>query len=492
MRKNNKKAILSIARRWSITSLLFLSIGHAGFAQKSLEPIFALPDSVAAFTIDEFYSIILKYHPVVKQAGLLSQMAQQELRLARGSFDPKLTVSLDRKDFQDKTYYDRLDGYLSFPTWFPINPKIGIEQNRGEFLDASETIPGNKLWYAGVSVPIGRGLFTDERRSAVQQAELLQTMAEAEQIKVINKILLNAAKDYWQWYNAYYNFRLLDQASGIAAELFRRVKLAESFGESAVIDTVQAKITLQSRLIERQESLLQFQNTGISLSNYLWDDQGLPLQLSLLVAPVSASSDQRMLDTKTIAALVELAKTNHPDLIKLRAKSGQLEVERKLAIEYLKPRLDLNYSVLSVPDPLEVNFQRDHKFGIDFSIPVFLRKERSKLALTKLKVNENQLAQSQLQREIINEINSTFNQILNTNVILNQQREMVDLYDRILEAELLNLENGESDLFKINIQQEKLIQSQTKFVKLIAEYQKMKASLYWSAGVQNLNPTTLE
>jgi hypothetical protein len=56
-----------------------------------------------------------------------------------------------------------------------------------------------------------------------------------------------------------------------------------------------------------------------------------------------------------------------------------------------------------------------------------------------------------------------------------------------LKAEILNLENGESDLFKINIQQEKLIQSQSKLLKLMADYEKLKATLYWAAGVRNLN-----
>lgn len=476
-----------LAIRLALTFILAALAVIPSKAQRSLETAFTLPDSVAPFTIDEFYSVILTYHPVVKQAGLLSQSAQQELRLARGNFDPKLNLTIDRKDFQDKNYYDRLNGYVSFPTWFPVNPKVGLEQNRGQFLDASETIPGNQLWYAGVSVPIGKGLFTDERRAAVKQAELMQTMAEAEQIKIINKILLGAAKDYWQWYNAYYNFRLLDQATSIAAELFRRVKLDQNFGEAAVIDTVQAKITLRSRLIERQESLLQFQNSGIQLSNYLWGDQETPLQLSMAVAPIADSSANEPLDLQAATKLSELAKTNHPELIKLRTKMSQLEVERRLAAEFLKPKLDVSYSVLSVPDPLELNFQRDYKFGVDFSIPVFLRKERSKLAITKLKLRDNQLAQTQTEREIINEISTVFNQITTTNVILGQQREMVDLYDRILQAEFLNLENGESDLFKINIQQEKLIQAQTKLVKLIAEYQKMKATLYWAAGVRNLN-----
>jgi hypothetical protein len=67
---------------------------------------------------------------------------------------------------------------------------------------------------------------------------------------------------------------------------------------------------------------------------------------------------------------------------------------------------------------------------------------------------------------------------------------MVGNYERLLQAEFLNLENGESDLFKINVQQEKLIQSQSKWVKLLSEYEKLKAELYWSAGVRGLSPAT--
>ena len=67
-------------------------------------------------------------------------------------------------------------------------------------------------------------------------------------------------------------------------------------------------------------------------------------------------------------------------------------------------------------------------------------------------------------------------------MIISQQGEVVRLYDRLLNAELLNLESGESDLFKINIQQEKLLQSQSKLLKLTADLQKQKAFLYWSAG----------
>ena len=264
------------------------------------------------------------------------------------------------------------------PTWFPVNPKAGIVRTTGEFLDPSETIPGDHQLYAGISVPIGRGLFTDERRAAVQKAQLFQTMAQAEQIKMINGILLKAAKDYWEWYRAYYQFRLLNQATSIANALFERVRLAERMGEAAAIDTVQAKVILQTRLIERQEALLEFQNAGIALSNYLWDNEMKPLDLSLRIVPVLTTEDRLRLSLQTAEDLTQMAIANHPDMVKVRTKLEQLEVEGRLAREYLKPRLDLSYAVLSIPDPVEIRPGHDFKFGLDFSIRFFCAKSAQK------------------------------------------------------------------------------------------------------------------
>lgn len=62
-------------------------------------------------------------------------------------------------------------------------------------------------------------------------------------------------------------------------------------GEVAEIDTVQAKITFQTRLVDRQEALLNFLNTSILISNYLWDAEGNPLQLEGSVAPIATAGD---------------------------------------------------------------------------------------------------------------------------------------------------------------------------------------------------------
>ncbi|HCR53129.1 MAG TPA: hypothetical protein DIW27_01840, partial [Cytophagales bacterium] len=276
-------------------------------------------------------------------------------------------------------------------------------------------------------------------------------MTEAEQVKLINKLLLEAAKEYWQWYNAYYNYRLLNRSVVIAEEIFRRVKVNYEFGEAAQIDTVQAKITWQQRIIEQQEAFLDYQNTGIRVSTFLWDSLSNPLSLDLQWAPVRQPEPWMM----TVGGLQELAnkaKINHPDLQKLDVKLRQLEVDRRLAAEYLKPKLNLNYYLLNQPLNPEWNsslqLNEDYKLGVDFSIPIFLRKERSKLAQTKLKITDTQYELSLTEREIINDLNSTYNQLVNIQSIVNQQRDMIANYEQLLNAELLNLQQGESDLFK--------------------------------------------
>ncbi len=442
-----------------------------------------LPSDTTSLGIDAFYRRILDHHPLVLQARLLSDQAKQEIRLARGSFDPKLEASWATKEFQDKRYFNTVQGLLSLPTRSPLTPKIGFEQRTGQLLDPSEKIPGDQQVSAGISVPLGRGLLTDERRTALKQAQLMTTMLEAEQVKLVNKLLLEAATTYWTWYYRYQSFLLFDRASVLAKEIFDRVKLNSTQGEASVLDTVQASITWQMRMVERQEAVLQLQNARIAVSNFIWEDGLQPLDLSPDALPVLSAADGRI-DNEELGRLTDLAMENHPELVKLRTKIDQLQLEQALAREFLKPRLDLNYAMLRQPSTSEwFDPKNDYKMGLDLSMPLFLRKERAKLRMTGLKIENSTFELNQEQRDIRNDIQKIFNELMNVSAVLGRQQAMADSYERLMEGELLNLSNGESDLFKINIQQEKLLQAREKLIKLQAEYRKQKAYLYWAAGL---------
>ncbi|MFT6972449.1 MAG: outer membrane protein TolC, partial [Roseivirga sp.] len=239
---------------------------------KSFDEIIVPGETMDAFDIEAFYKLILANHPIVKQAELLPENAKQELRMAKGAFDPKLQSDWNVKNFKDTEYYDMFNASLKVPTWFPIDPKLSIDRNRGAFLNAENAIPMADDFQqitAGVSLPIGRGLLIDQRRADVKQAVIFNDISEAERIKLINKVLLSAAKDYWTWFYSFYQFKLVTESVVISEEIYRRVKLDYSLGVAAAVDTIQAAITLQNRTTDERAAQIEFLKSGFLVSNYL-------------------------------------------------------------------------------------------------------------------------------------------------------------------------------------------------------------------------------
>ncbi|HMP99217.1 MAG TPA: TolC family protein [Cyclobacteriaceae bacterium] len=444
-------------------------------------------------SLDQFYELILKHHPVAQQINLLSEVAQQNIRLARGSFDPQLKMRYNAKELGNTEYYNMFGAGLDFTSIIPVHPQIGFEQNRGQYLNPEKFISpvdNFRQVYADVRIPLAQGFMTDERRTALRQAEYFAGLLEAEQVRLVNNLLLNAAKDYWNWSFAHQLLRLNERAVNISQEIFDRVKMDFQLGEASVIDTVQSFITLQTRIVELQESIREQEIKRIQISNYLWSEDLQPLLLDQNIVP-AAPMRLPGISLEDLNTLIDLAQSQHPELRVLDANLLQLDAERRLNNEYLKPRIMFNYNFINQPIDGNGEFNsfslgRNYSTGIDLSFPVFLRKERSQLALTKLKISEVNFKRSQLEREILNEIKQIYNALVNDALIIGQQEKMVVGQERLLQAEILNLESGESDLFRINFQQERLILVTAKLIKLRTDYEKLLAELYWAAGVERL------
>ncbi|MFT7269966.1 MAG: outer membrane protein TolC [Roseivirga sp.] len=461
---------------------------------KSFDEIIVPGESMDAFDIEAFYKLILANHPIVKQAELLPENAKQELRMAKGAFDPKLQSDWNVKNFKDTEYYDMFNASLKVPTWFPIDPKLSIDRNRGAFLNSENAIPMADDFQqitAGVSLPIGRGLLIDQRRADVKQAVIFNDISEAERIKLINKVLLSAAKDYWTWFYSFYQFKLVTESVVISEEIYRRVKLDYSLGVAAAVDTIQAAITLQNRTTDERAAQIEFLKSGFLVSNYLWGENEEPLELVPSSVPVLPFGNSSIITEDELVGLRVAAIESHPELQKLGLKLNQLDIDERLAKENLKPTVNLDYNLINAPIGSNGGFNdvvlgRNYKFGFQFEFPLFLRKERSKVRQTQIKIEQAELELNQTQREILNEISSGYIELLNTMEMISLQQTAVSNYVLLLRAELFNLENGESDLFKINFQQDKLLESQSKLLKLTSNYEKIRAALFWAAGLPYL------
>lgn len=457
-----------------------------------------------AFSIQEYMDNILKHHPVVRQVRFISDLARQDLRLARGAFDPVLKSDYNAKEFGGTTYYNTWDSKLEVPLWFNTDLNVGYEQNDGEYLNEQLQNTSDGLIYAGVSLPIGRGLFIDERRAAVRQARLMQDMAEAEKIQEINKVLLDAAKTYWDWYNAYQEYLIIDEVEGLASERFDAIVQQVVNGDIAPFDSLIAFINYQEREVQREQARLQLTNAGILVSNFLWlssqDDESraIPLQLSASTYPVMDSTfkEDQLLDVNTLVSLKDSARVNHPELIKLEVYIRQLEIEQQLNREFLKPEINLKYNFLTKPtsesdgasngNGNERFFMNDYKLGMQLYFPLFLRKERAKLETTNIKLEQNYFERMNQSRTIENDINVVYNTLYNLTELISMQGNMVNNYQALLNGEITMFENGESSIFLINTRETELLDARTKLLKLQTQYEKAKMELLYAAGVPYL------
>ena len=154
-------------------------------------------------TYQSFLDLVKEHHPIAKQANIQRDKGDAEVRTARGGFDPKVNSEIQQKYFDGKQYYDISNSNLKVPTWFGIELESGFEQNQGVFLNPENTVPNAGLWYAGGKAPIGQGMFIDQRRSELRKAQIYQESTEAEQMAILNDLLYDAGKSYWNWFTAY-------------------------------------------------------------------------------------------------------------------------------------------------------------------------------------------------------------------------------------------------------------------------------------------------
>ncbi|MEM8887679.1 MAG: TolC family protein, partial [Bacteroidota bacterium] len=340
-------------------------------------------------SFDSFMEIVEEHHPLSLQAELFPEQGRQGVKEARGGFDPKLVSDLANKNFDGKTYYDVFEGGMKIPTWFGLEFYGGFEQNQGVFLNPERTVPDGGLAHAGVSLPVGRGLFIDKRRASLRQAQIAQRSSLEERRELRNQLFYEAAKAYWDWFKAYHVLEVYRDAQRLAEVRLRAVQQGAELGDRAFIDTLEAEIQVQNRQLSAQEALLELENARALLELFLWRDGIIPLELTTGTIPVANEDvDARLPDQRFRQQIDSLAYL-HPNLAQSRFKLEQLGIEQRLKREQLKPKLDLKYNFLTEPvgNNWLSNFNtNNYAWGFSFSVPLFLRKERAAINLNRLKM----------------------------------------------------------------------------------------------------------
>ncbi len=444
------------------------------------------PSNTGVLTREAFVQLVLKNHPMARQAALRTGMGEASVRSARGGFDPMAIAGYEEKSFDEQNYFTLLDAGLRVPMWFGVELTGGFQNNDGIYLDPAATTPTDGLIKAGVEVQVGQGLFIDQRRATLRKAQAYERATEGERQQMLNQLLLGALNDHTDWVAAFEQVRISDTAVVLARNRFDQVRGSFRGGDRPGIDTLEAFLQVQDRTMRQQQAQLNYRNAGLRLSNHLWDEAQRPLELQPAVVPAVtdlSSPATFVLPDTAIARAIE----QHPLLQQSQARIEQFEVDRRLHTEFLKPELDLKYQWLgnggAVNNEAGVSLLGEgHQVGVGFKMPLFLRKERGELTLAKLRQTDAELGMERDRTVIRNKIRERLNDISTFRQQSDLGASMVNNYARLLGGEGQRFAAGESSLFLVNGREVPLIESQLKQVELEAKLRKAYFALDHDAG----------
>ncbi len=439
---------------------------------------------------NEYLGYVKKYHPIAKQAELAIGMGQANLMKSRGGFDPKIEVDYARKEFKGTEYYDQLNATFKIPTWYGIDLKGNFEQNEGAFLNPAETVPPEGLYSAGVAVSLGRGSWINERMATLKQAKFFREQTNVDRDLLVNQILFDASLAYFDWLQTYKDQKVFKNFLTNARIRFEGIKKSAEAGEIAAIDTVEAKIAVQTRALDLEQANVRFRNRSLDLSNFLWLNDDIPLEIQPNVTPQEDIAGDIDITLEIMGKpLDSFTVDNHPKLRSLGYKIDGLLVDKRLKTNKLLPTIDLEYNFLTeTPEFINSFVTEQYKGGLTFQMPLFLRKERGDLKLAKIKLQDAQFEFDNAQIQIRNKVFAIYNELESfqtQNVLIT---DMVINYRTLLSAEERKFSFGESSLFLINSRESKLIDAVLKQNLVQNKYYTAKAKLFNSLAV---NPENL-
>ena len=450
-----------------------------------IKNIFA-QQSYTVLPLSDFIAKVKQHHPLAKVAAITEEKGLANILIAKGAFDPVIDVETNTKTFDGKNYYKYNNGEIKIP--LPVGDlKTGIENNAGQFLN-SEVTRGRSS-FAGLEIPLAKGLIIDKRRAALQQARIALNENKQQRSMMMNDLLLDAYTSYNDWAGSYKLYSIFSEYVEISGARLRLVKIGFVNGDRAEMDTTEAFIQMQNFMLLQNDAYMALNTAIFQLDNFLWDENQTAQQLQDYIIPDTLLLNETI-QQQSLYNLINESNNNNPFLLQYRYKLQGLEVERKLKFQQLLPEINAKANILNRDfNPLKNAalplLENNNRWGIAVKVPLFFRQGRGEYRIAKLKLEENGLFFKQKIIETENKIKNYYNLVAILQLQIATANSALINYNTLLKNELLRFSNGESSLFLVNTRENKLLEIKQKIIELEMKLMKAGYFLSWSAGRLN-------
>ncbi len=418
-------------------------------------------------TFEAFRQRLNEEHPMISVASIREKAGEAGVMAARGAFDPLIRASLAEKQLNDIDYYSYSDASLIIQTPSPLRLYSSYTRNAGQYINPPDITPSGGLFRLGISIPLWRRLLTDEQRAGLKYAKAMNAYNRHVARNIKNDLRLDAYTAFWRWWAAFERQKLFGQLEALAYERLQAVRSRAMRGDLPWIDTLEANMQWQNRVIQRTEAQAAQYRLQLAAMAFLMETSGnlsgdqyyypdAPFELSGTFAGV-------------FQVYSPLLEKNHPALNQFSELTNARKVEIALKREMTKPAVDLNVNLLrkSLFSDGEAWYAKDnYNWGISLSYPLFNRKARGQLELENLALGELLLQSENLTVQLKNRAQNAFRQIQYLQEQFSLASANLTSLQVLLAGERTKFDNGESSLLLINLRETAYADAWLKLIEL--------------------------
>ncbi len=419
----------------------------------------------------EYIEQVVTQHPIAKIAENQLARAEADALAARGMFDPEIQSDFSHKHFKEKDYYRILSTKINFPSWYGLSFAAGYENTEGENLNPQLKTPEYGLWYAGVELNVLQGFLFDNRRAQLKIARNSQLISENKKTALLNGLVYSASLAYLKWQMAYQTQSVVMESIELAQQYFEGTRQSFLNGEKPAIDTLEAYLIIQDRIAIQQANEMELVAANQKINDFLWnseqpenkDEQSPQTEIDLFPNFTQPRGEK-------IDSIVNL----HPEVKEKRLKQSNYQIERRLKVEKLKPKLKLKFTPLVNTQKKDIApdySPNNYKWGVSAAMPILLRRERAEVKKSNIKIKEIGFEIQNKQNQLTNKLKATLKKQELIEKQIELQNNNLNHYKSLLDAEREKLFVGESSVFLLNKRQEKYLQAQLKLIALKTKYQ---------------------
>ena len=425
-------------------------------------------------SLDSAIAWVLRKHPLAFAAEAVELRGPAALMGAKGGFDPNIVGSYEHKDYIDSDYFEYSDVGVKWQSPYALKVEAGHMFADGIFLNPERFISSVDVGQAYISLklPIIQGLVTDKYRVGVKQGEVAieRNLAAAEIIR--NELRYDLAVAYTNWAYAITVLNIFEETEDlIALRLANTIGLYQQ-GDKPAVDTLEARVALFNQQLTTQQARVEAQVAEQELRAMYWDlpTEALPSEGALL-APIPEGLGPI---------------TDNPELAELRASFADLQLERTLKKEYLKPELNVGYTIVGDgfdltprddPDGGINNLFTDaYKVGATFRYPIRNRAAKAEVEMADIKLAETGAKLEAKRQSLLTKAEAYSNAAFAYDTQLDDVAMLAGQAAQLLQFERELFDLGESTQFLLNSREQGLQKALLTRAKLKA----VRAKAIWS------------